>query len=349
MVSLFTIGWISLYPVFSQTIGELSPQDVNAIIPEIEAAEKNIHNLKIDEESWVEERGSVSDNWQRTPTCLSCTVWMDGNPFDTLGTSPNGKIRVDVHKKNQKWLDGAAPYLEHSYSVSFDGANTKSIENTTGHSSKTWPKMEGEISPRLSENKITHSWIGWQFTTNFFFSNDEKGNTFSRLFRAAISKEALAARVFQIAYEERDGALYLRFGTRPAKRGSQSWWFDPEHGFALIAYSDKSIDANGVEHIFSDMKVDKLKEVVKGVWWPMEATIESDIRDPIFHDPNAPYKRTVYRALKVVANDPNFNETVFAVPFPEGYLVDDKVLGKKYKIEGNKKVFIEPKEPAIKK
>jgi hypothetical protein len=330
IICIFIARWIPLHPVFGQTIGELSPQDVNAIIPEIEAAEKSIHNLKIDEESWVEERSSVSDTWKRTPTYLSCTAWMDGKP--------KGKIKADVHKKNQKWLDGAAPYLEHSYSVSFDGTNTKSIENTTGHSGKTWPKMEGEISSGLSENKIMYSWIGWQFTTNFFFSNDEKGNTFSRLFRAAISKEALAAKAFEIAYEEKGGILCLKFGSRPTKRGSQAWWFDPERGFALIAYLRTSIDGNGVEHIMSDIKVNKLKEVAKGVWWPMEATIESEIRDPILlRDPNAPYKRTVYRALNVVANDPNFDESVFAMTFPEGYRIDDKVTGKTYVVDANSK------------
>jgi len=34
--------------------------------------------------------------------------------------------------------------------------------------------------------------------------------------------------------------------------------------------------------------------------------------------------------MPVVANDPNFDETIFTVPFPDGYLIDDKVAGKKY-------------------
>ena len=47
------------------------------------------------------------------------------------------------------------------------------------------------------------------------------------------------------------------------------------------------------------------------------------------------YNRIVYRASNVVANDPNFDESIFTVPFPEGYLIDDKVTGKKYRIGPN--------------
>ena len=45
-----------------------------------------------------------------------------------------------------------------------------------------------------------------------------------------------------------------------------------------------------------------------------------------------PWKRIVYRASNVVANDPNFDENIFTVPFPEGYLIDDKVNGVKYRV-----------------
>jgi hypothetical protein len=94
---------------------------------------------------------------------------------------------------------------------------------------------------------------------------------------------------------------------------------------------------NDVEHVVSEIRVNKLQEVASGVWWPMEATVESEPRDP-----NTPYKRTVYRALKVVANDPNFGESVFTPAFPKGYRVDDKVTGKKYVVDANLNMIAEP-------
>lgn len=342
IVSLFIIGWISLYPVFSQTIGELSPQDVNAIIPEIETAEKSIHNLKVDAESWLEERASLSNPWQRTPIYFSCTALIDGNP--------KNKIRVDVHKKKSKWIDGAAPYLENSYSVSFDGANTKSIENTTSHSGKTWPENEGQISPGLSQQMkhiITSKCTGWGLTTNSFFNDEEESmSSFSQMFRVLISPEALAAKSnvqFDFVYEQKDGVLCLKVGTKPAKWGGMAWWFDPNRGFALMAYLHTNKGTDGIEHIVSDIRVNKLKEVAKGVWWPMEATMETEIRDPMLCDPNGPYKiapyqRTVYRALDVVVNDSKFDETIFEITFPEGYRIDDKVAGKTYVVDANNKI-----------
>ena len=77
------------------------------------------------------------------------------------------------------------------------------------------------------------------------------------------------------------------------------------------------------------MKVSKLKEVAPRIWWPMEAYVESD---PGPHQPEEPHTRTVYNASNVVANDPNFDDGIFTVVFPDGYLIDDQVAGKKYRV-----------------
>ena len=116
----------------------------------------------------------------------------------------------------------------------------------------------------------------------------------------------------------------------PAKWGRETWWFDPNRGFALIAYLHTNADKDGIEHVLSDIRVNKLQEVATGVWWPMEATVESESRDP-----NITYKRTVYRALSVVANDPNFDNSIFTITFPKGYRVHDKVAEKTYVVDAN--------------
>lgn len=334
LMSVFALG-----TVYGEELGSpLSLEEVKTLIPTIESAEKSIHNLKVDAESWVEEKASASAPWQRTPTYVSCTAWMEG--------SPNGKVKVDVHKENLKWTDGAAPYLDRSYSVSFDGINTKYIEYTTGYSGKTFPKKEGQILPGAPEWMMSNtmgSCVGLRFTTNFFFSSEKENMSFSKAFRAAISPEAQTEKSvqFEFAYEEKDGVLCLKFGTKPAKWGREIWWFDPNRGFALIGFLHTNTDKDGIEHVVSDIKVSKLQEVTLGVWWPTEASIESEPRDPN----KAPYKRTVYKALNVVANAPNLDESAFAVPFPEGYRVEDKITGKHYLVDANLALIQEPNNP----
>jgi hypothetical protein len=333
LMPMFVLGVI-----YGEELGTpLSLEEVKALIPTIEAAEKNVYNLKVDAESWVEEKTSASEPWQKTPIYVSCTAWMDG--------SPDGKIKVDVHKENLKWTDGAAPYLDRSYSVSFDGINTKYVEYTTGYSGKTFSKKEGQILPGAPEcltSNTVGSCVGLRFTTNFFFSSEKENMSFSKAFRAAISPEVQTGKSvqFEFSYEEKNGVLCLKFSTKPAKWGRETWWFDPNRGFALIDFLHTNTDKDGIEHVVSDIRVSKLQEVTPGVWWPTEVFVESEPRDP-----NAPYKRTVYRALNVVVNAPNFDESIFTVPFPKDYRVEDKVTGKKYVVDANLALIPEPNKP----
>ncbi len=125
---------------------------------------------------------------------------------------------------------------------------------------------------------------------------------------------------------------------------SISWWLDPSRGFALLGHDNIRIREDGSERVSTRIRVTKLKEAAPGVWWPMEAYGESRLSKP-----GEPYSRTVYRASSVVANDPNFDEAIFTVPFPEGYLIDDQIAGKKYRVGPNGKQLViadtnEPKQ-----
>ncbi len=103
--------------------------------------------------------------------------------------------------------------------------------------------------------------------------------------------------------------------------------FIPSRGFALLRLDDSREDQDGNESVKSSINVTKLEEVAKNIWWPMEAYF---VRCPSEID--KPWTRIVYHASKVVANDPNFDESIFTIPFPDGYLIDDKVSGKKYRV-----------------
>ena len=61
-----------------------------------------------------------------------------------------------------------------------------------------------------------------------------------------------------------------------------------------------------------------------GVWWPGEVVSSFTPKTD-----GGPYRRFIHRATKVVANDPNYGESVFKVRLPEGYAVEDRVAAGK--------------------
>ena len=48
-------------------------------------------------------------------------------------------------------------------------------------------------------------------------------------------------------------------------------------------------------------------------------------------------RRFVYHASIIIANDPNLNENVYTIPFPQGFQIEDKVTGKTYIADSNNK------------
>lgn len=312
--------------VWSQDIKiKLTPQEINDLIPQIQMAEKQLLNLRIESEAWVETRNSLSDNWQRTPVYCSVTAW--------LKPDIERKARVDVHKEVLKWVDGAAPYAEESYAVSYDGHVGKTLFYKTGPINKTIPIKEASITSTAPERlllKSMDSCTGAQFTLNFFFSKGEHFNSFSEVFCTVISPDALKANVFEVTREkfQESNSIKLNWGNQDF--GNISYWLDPSRGFAFLGYDNVARLKDGRDRVVSRMRVQQVKEVAKNVWWPIEATIESDPRDP-----NSPYQRTVYKALNVVANDPNFDNNIFTLNFPKGYRVDDKITGKTYIADSN--------------
>ena len=322
--------WVNIAPIVQaqESKSSLSVEDVNALIPVIEGAEeRRFLSLEIESEAWGETKTSLSDPcepWQRTPIYVSCNGWFNG--------SPEGRARVDVHKEVFRWRDGPAPYGESSYSVGFDGKHGRVVHYTRGHSGKTFPLKEAKLladAPEQLRVNFLRICTGARYSFQFFFSDEDKdeGRTFSRFFKAAISPAALEAKAFEVALEEFQGVECIKFGSGNQKWGHITYWLDPARGIALLGHDNISIREDGSERVSTRIRVTKLKEVAEGIWWPMEAT---SISSPI--KPGDPYSRTVYRASDVVANDPNFDENVFTVPFPDGYLIDDQVAGIKYRV-----------------
>jgi hypothetical protein len=182
MVHTKTIFQISLTFIFLGALSVTQAKGVTSVFSTdvlkeitdaVESAERPmISNLKVESEVWIETRASLSDPcepWNRTPICVLATAWFDG----LVG----GKARYDVHRQVLEWQNGAAEYIEESYSVGFDGQQGRLVRFTTGPIGKVLPVEEGVVfkdSPRRLGTDLLRTCTGAQFSLQFFFANEEE-------------------------------------------------------------------------------------------------------------------------------------------------------------------------------
>ena len=301
----------------------LSTKEIKGLAPNIAAFEKRLFNIKIESEMWLETKTNFFDPcepWQRIPIYVSSTGWFEGRS--------GGKARVDVHKQVLEWVDGPAPYMEESYSIGFDGQYGRVVRHSIGHGGKTFLVKEGRILPEPPE-RLKAAWCrkftGILFTLNFCLSG--RGFTFSDLFGAVDDPNTKVPACSEFTCEEFEGVPCIKIASKGTKRIQESWWLDPSRGFALLGYKYTSILEDGTERLNEYIKVNKLKQVSDSIWWPMEAYL---IWPPHYGSDNH-WQRFVWHASNVIINDPKFDDRVFTVSIPDGYWVDDQVVGKKYR------------------
>jgi hypothetical protein len=310
----------------------LSRKELRQLAVKTAAVEKGLSNIKIESEAWEEHSKNASGPWQRTPIYWSSTAWFSGDWSSrkwnarqhSFQRSIKGKARVDVHKEVLEAQESIFPYGESSYCLGFDGQYGRVVYNAIGRPGKTLPKKTGRLIPHAPASLGTGpctAFTGTSFSLQFFEGEIYK---FSKMFELASDPNSEAATELKFTRERFEGIDCIKISS---KFDNLMYWLDPSHGFALRG--EKSIAIFQDDHIelVEFKKVSRLREVLPGIWWPMEASI---ISRP--YAPGKPWRRFVYRASNVVANDPNLDESIFTVPFPDGYLIDDKVRGVKYRV-----------------
>lgn len=323
-----------------QTKLTLSVEELKYLATEIKAAEKRLHNIKIESEAWVEEKADLSDPcepWQRTPIYISSTAWFTGNWSYQRWNSQRrmfeshieGKARVDFHKEVLEWENGAAPYLESNYSVSFDGQYGRYIRNSTSYGGKVFHINKWRVLPDVPHQLRSKSYqrvVGIKAFLNFHFRSEEE--KFSSLFQYVADPNyalkngeadpnfAVKNTELEVTFQKIRGVECINISLK-GKRYRESWWLDPNRDFALLKHENTRNDKDGSEVLVDSIDVRKLNKVAENIWCPVEVYF---VTAP-FGIGNS-WKRTVYRAINVVANDPNFSDSIFTVPIPEGYSVD---------------------------
>jgi len=318
----------------------LSAEELEKLALQIEAVEKKLRTIRIDSEVWVEIKVNLSDvcePWRRTPIYVLSSAWFTGDwSFRLRGIGPGnipvgdaaGKARVDVHKEVHG-EGGSAGYMEECYSMSFDGKLGRILFHTRGPVGKASVVKEARLLAG-TPNALKAGWYslftGIEFSSIFHLKN--KGYTFSDLFRWADDPKSTVPSCFEFSREIVEGVPCIKITTKGTKSFRETWWLDSSRGFALLRYKHMRYGKDGTERLRKSIKVTKLKDLGIGLWWPVEATA---ILEPL--KPGGAYRRIVYSASNVVANDPNFDENIFEPAFPKGYIVDDQVGGSKYTVK----------------
>jgi hypothetical protein len=306
---------------------------------QIKVIEKKLNNLKVCSEVQLEKSKNPKDPcevWQETPVSVISIMWSDGQP--------GGKIRIDVNKQALEGRSATGEledYSEHSFSNSFDGATGRGIFNSGGFLGRAVPINEGVIwaeRPRSLDDSWSRRYTGREFTMNFFILNSQ-GTRLSDLFVLAEDPNSTVMKCFDFSLGNINGTECIKISSKAtaAQNWNKRWWLDPARGFALLRYEHIHINEDKTETFRKLIKVQELREVSEGVWWPINATC---ITEPLRSGED--YIRMKYHASCVVANNPNFDNNIFTIRFPKGCKVDDTVSQKNYIVDANLNMIAEP-------
>lgn len=285
------------------------------LISQLAMHESRLLKLKVKSQLWVDRREPNSLTWEPTPVYASCTAWFDGKP--------NGKARIDVHREILEWEYGAAPYSEESYSVGFDGRQGRTARYSVGPMGKAVAISKGVIYPEAPE-VIRGKWPGAYTgrTASMFFSCCHFACPEDKSLSEFLSEYLSEFGPFEVTWDTIAGTNCIRFGAGDPNYGHEYMWLDPARGFAFLRYERANVSRDSGELVPDGVvAVTKLTEAAPGLWYPTEAYYESRMGPGLGRTD----RRLRYLASEVVANDPDFDESIFTLSFPAGCFVHDRI------------------------
>jgi RNA polymerase sigma factor (sigma-70 family) len=101
---------------------------------------------------------------------------------------------------------------------------------------------------------------------------------------------------------------------QPKFFGSNTYWFDPSRGYALV--KTQLIMELPNQSRTEGIDVFEFKQAGPGIWFPIRG---QSVRE----DPPDGYGRWTYQASDVIVNNPKFDASIFRPKIPSGWLVTD--------------------------
>ena len=289
---------------------EASTMSIDNLIKSLAAMERRLVNLRVESEMWQEEKEPDMQDWTRRPVHTVSTAWYNG--------MPGSQARIDMHKDIGPWRNGAADFIETCYSIGFDGRFGRTAKHHNIVDGEMIKEARGEVLPNRPKrfDVMGHS-TGTSFSI-FFWKNDRSISQF-------ISEIVRSGKKLTVAEEKFQGIQSLQVTTGNQEWGCETWWLDKSRNLALIGYEVVNVGENGQPVLVISDRITELVESSPGIWYPTEA-----VRTRSILRAGGSIVRSHFKASKVVANDPGFDESIFTVDFPPGYRIYDKVADIRY-------------------
>lgn len=299
----------------AQTIVKADPPpNFIQVIEKLENQEKRLQNLMVDSEMTVE--GSKdSINWEKSPIYADITAWFNGKP--------GSLARIDAKRFVLAWTDGESKYSESSYTLAFDGRVTRRIDKAAGPYEKAAPNPVANILPN-SDATLWQTDNATGASYSIYLYNNRESRTLSQEIRhlAEVYKNSPRPFVPSVSNEKYGvtDCICVRLNNGPE---GYFWYLDPTRSLALIGYKLVLLDA-GMPKPFEERTIEELQEAGPGIWYPTKGAL-LQYTDGIV-------SRFNFRARKVVANQPDFDDSIFSPAIPPGYSVIDHTTGKRYTV-----------------
>ena len=277
------------------------------ILEKLESAERGIMNVQVIDFSLTSERLEPgTTQWTPWEFAINGTAWRNG--------LRNSKARVIVTRRVMEWENGLAPWVQLSEDIGYDGRFGRIARHSGGPmGGRPVPTHTGEIladPPAALNDRYQEFADGTSFT--LAYGMDDKGTLLSQ----SIRKASAAGRKLLVSEVVVGNEHFVRIAnTNPTY--PVFYLLDPSRGYALRGV-EKTVRKNGAWDVIEKIDISKLTEAAPGIWFPLQAIWEGRRPSNL-----AERLRFHYKASSVIVNDPNFDEAIFTVPFPDGYRVVD--------------------------
>ena len=297
-------------------LGKILEPSSDKLVAEILAGiEQNRPKLKTLE---IESTATFSEQIGDDPTFQNAEItgkgWFQtGNPQ---------RFRVEISLERSPWTNGAKPYLDDSYTETWDGAILHVLHQPP-HSSLRADVGEHEgyadgvaVFNRGSSMQLVQD-IGWG-------AGDQEFKQDPLDTRVLKSQRLSARRVILNGVETLELEVRLRLSDSfkgpnraDAERYARRYWLDPARGFALLA-CQKGLDGTPP---MDEEVIDELAQPAPGIFYPARSRYIGYSRD---HNPEGWHLslRSEFHATRITANQP-LAPSLFHLDFPPGISITD--------------------------
>ncbi len=300
LITMFCVFILMGTPVHATA--EQPQISLNELKEHIMDNENKLLNLRVDGRRHTEVWDSASNEWKYSGEA-EVTAWFIN--------APGSKFRVDCHKEVGPWTGGTAPFAESMYSKAYNGRAGQRLTLKAGDPDSK-PFSDGLVTDERPE--IT---AGGAFTSGWELSlygwGDRNGYRLSDVIASSEKRLTSGGGTLSVQNARFNAKQCVQLIIDDSRR--QTFYFDPEHGYALIGYKRSTLD--GV--IMNKVVIEKILEPVPGVYYPGRATRS------LFKASGEPREKAIYEASNVVVNDPSFDEEIFTIKWPPGTRVTDEI------------------------